>query len=261
MQIAPDWWLASDGRWYPPRTSNAPALSTTYQAAAQSPSVVSVSRGLSGTLQGFLWAAAALSAMLAVTSLVGLVAFNTFWDARPGSLAEADAADNLNAADSAINGLGGAAFMVAIVIFVLINVWSYQTHRATEILCRGTRTWSSGWSVGGWFIPLANAVIPKLVLTETEKIALAHRADGMVGDDWRKHPPAVAGWSWWIFFIVGAAVFLFGFASFDDPVGTPSSWRAGYWMTAVGSAALAASGCFGAVYIRRIGRALAPAMK
>ena len=259
MQIAPDWWLASNGRWYPPRTSDVPAFSTNYRGAAQSPSVPPVSRGLSGTLQGFFWAVAGLSAIIAISSLVGLVAFNTFWDARPGSLAEADAADNLNSADSAINSLGGVATIVAIAIFVLIIIWTYQAHKATQVLCRGTRTWSSGWSVGSWFIPLANAVIPKLVLTEIEKIALAHRTHGLVGEDWRKHPTAATGWLWWIFFVVGTAVFLYGFGSFDETGGTPSSWRVGYWMTAAGSTALAVSGCCGALYVRRIGRALSPA--
>ena len=257
IQIAPDWWLASDGRWYPPRTGD--AVAAAFPVAAPSPGVASVSRGLSGTLQGFFWAVAALSVILAVISLVGLTTFNSFWDARPGSIAEADAGDNVDAADSAINGLGGAAIMVAVVIFVLIVVWTYQAHKATQALWRGTRTWSSGWSVGGWFIPLANAVIPRLVLTEIEKIALAPRTDGVVGEDWRKRPTAAAGWLWWVFFIVGTSVFFFGFGSFDDPVGTPTSWRVGYWMTAVGSAALAVSGCFGAIYVRRIGRALSPA--
>jgi Domain of unknown function (DUF4328) len=257
MQIAPDWWLASDGRWYPPRTANAPSV--TNPLMAQSATAGSVSRGLSGTLQAFLWAVGALSAILAVVSLVGLVAFNTYWDARPGSLAEAEADDNLDAADSAINSVGGIAGTAGLVILVLMIIWSYQAHKATEVLSGGTRSWSSGWSIGGWFIPFANAVIPKLVLNETEKIALAPRAHGMVREDWRTRPTTVAGWLWWIFFIVGTVVFVYGFGSFDDPEGTASSWRVGYWMIAAGSTALAVSGCFGAIYVRRIGRALSPA--
>jgi hypothetical protein len=228
---------------------------------AQSPTAASVSRGLSGTLQGFFWAVAALSAIIAVVSLVGLVAFNTYWDARPGSIAEAEAADNLEATDSAINGIVGWSAIAALTIFVLIIIWSYQAHKATQVLCGGTRSWSSGWSVGGWFIPLANAVIPKLVLTETEKIALAPRTDGIVGEDWRSRPATVTGRLWWILFIVGTFVFTYGYSTFDDPGGTASSWRVGYWMTAAGSTALAVSGCFGAIYVRRIGRALSPALR
>jgi hypothetical protein len=253
VQIAPDWWLASDGRWYPPRTATIPIQLVTEPSAAPT-----VSKGLSGTLQGFLWAIGALSAVLAVLSLVGLAAFNRYWEARPGSLAEAEADDNLDAVDSAINNFGGLVGTVGLVIFVLMVIWSYQTHRATQILCRGTRSWSPGWSIGGWFIPFANAVIPKLVLNETEKIALAPRTGGMVGEDWRKRPTSVAGWLWWVFFVAGATVFVYGYGAFDDPEGTASSWRVGYWLTAAGSAALAASGIFGAVFVRRIGRALSP---
>lgn len=257
VQITPDWWLASDGRWYPPRTER--AATAPVQFVPQSSTAPTVSKGLSGTLQGFLWAVGALSAVLAVLSLVGLAAFNRYWEARPGSLAEAEADDDLDAVDSAINNLGGLAGTVGLVIFILMVIWSYQTHRATQILCRGTRSWSPGWSIGGWFIPFANVVIPKLVLNETEKIALAPRTGGMVGEDWRKRSTSVAGWLWWILFVAGTTVFLYGYGAFDDPGGTASSWRVGYCLTAAGSAALAASGIFGAIFVRRISLALSPA--
>jgi len=83
--------------------------------------------------------------------------------------------------------------------------------------------------------------------------------NGQVGEDWRTRPTMATGWLWWIFFIVGSFVFAYGYGAFDEPGGTPNSWRVGYWMTAVGSTALALSGCFGAIYVRRIGRALSPA--
>jgi hypothetical protein len=224
----------------------------------QSSAASTVSKGLSGTLQGFLWAIGALSAVLAVLSLVGLAAFNRYWEARPGSPAEAAADDDLDAVDSAINDFGGLAGTVGLVIFVLMVIWCYQTHRATQILCRGTRSWSLGWSIGGWFIPFANMLIPKLVLNETEKIALAPRTGEMVGEDWRERPTSVVGWLWWVLFVAGTTVFIYGYGAFDDPGGTASSWRVGYWMTAAGSAVLAASGILGAVFVRRIGRALSP---
>ena len=90
-------------------------------------------------------------------------------------------------------------------------------------------------------------------------IALTPRMNGQVGEDWRTRPTMATGWLWWIFFIVGSFVFAYGYGAFDEPGGTPNSWRVGYWMTAVGSTALALSGCFGAIYVRRIGRALSPA--
>lgn len=257
VQIAPDWWLASDGRWYPPRTEQ--VASAPIRVVMQSSAAPTVSKGLSGTLQGFLWAIGALSIALAVLSLVGLAAFNRYWETRPGSLAEAEADDNLDAVDSAINDLGGLAGTVGIVILVLIIIWSYEAHKATQVLSRDTRSWTPGWSVGGWFIPFANALIPKLVLNETEKIALSPRTGGLVDEDWRKRPTSVAGWLWWVFFVVGTTAFVYGYGTFDEPSGTASSWRTGYWLIAAGSVVLAASGIFGAVFVRRIGRALSPA--
>jgi len=197
---------------------------------------------------------AALSAVTAVLGLVGLSYFNTFWDAPVGSIAEA--ADDMNAVDEAIAGLAGLAGLVGLVVFILIIIWANQAHKATQDLWHGPRKWSSGWTVGGWFIPLANAVIPKLVLNEIERIAVAPRESGTVASTWTQRPTLPVGWVWWLFFIAGGLTSAIGGSLFDASDGTAGSWRAGYIMVAIGYAALALSSAAGALYIRKISRAL-----
>jgi len=215
-----------------------------------------VSGGLSGTLQGFFWAVGGVSAVAALSAVVGVATFNTYWDTRSGSSAEAAAADDLELADGVINSMVGLASIGGLVIFILIIIWMNQAHKATQDLQPGPRSWSSGWTIGGWFIPLANAVIPKIVFNEIERIALAPRSAGVVASDWRTRSTLWIGWVWWLLFLIGASVGSIGYGMFDDFGGTPGSWRAGYWMVAVGYAGVAVSSVFGALYIRRIGQAL-----
>ena len=217
---------------------------------------MTVSNGLSGTLQGFMWAAGAIAVLVALLGLNGLALFNDFWDAPVGSFAEAQAERDVVDADSAINDSYVLMFFVAIVVFVLIIVWSNQAHKASQSLARGTRTWSSGWTVGAWFIPFANWVIPKLVLNEIERIALAPRDETGLLAEWRGRPTIPLGWFWWLLFVPGWVIAGIGFNLFDASDGSAGSWRAGYIMVAVGALMLAASAVLGALYVRRISKAL-----
>jgi hypothetical protein len=213
---------------------------------------MTVSKGLSGTLQGFMWAAGAISVLVALLSLGGLAAFNDYWDAPQSFQAMRDVAD----ADNAINGACVLMLLVAIVVLVLIIVWSNKAHKASQSLARGTRTWTSGWTVGAWFIPVANWVIPKLVLNEIERIALAPRDETRLLAEWQGRPTIPIGWFWWLLFVPGWLIAGFGFNLFDALGGSAGSWRAGYIMLAVGALMLAASAVFGALYVRRISKAL-----
>ena len=217
---------------------------------------MTVSNGLSGTLQGFMWAAGAISVLVALLSLGGLAAFNDFWDAPIDSFAEAQAGRDMDDADKAINGAYILMLLVAIVVLVLIIVWSNKAHKASQSLARGTRTWSSGWTVGAWFIPVANWVIPKLVLNEIERIALAPRDETRLLAEWQGRPTIPIGWFWWLLFVPGWLIAGFGFNLFDALDGSAGIWRAGYIMLAVGALMLAASAVFGALYVRRISKAL-----
>lgn len=256
-QVAPDWWLASDGRWYPPTART--AASQASQLPAVSPYVASrpgVSSGLAGTLQGFFWAVGGLAVVTAISGFVGLGAFNTYWDTPSGSSAERRAAEDLESVDSAINGFIGLGAFVSLVVFILIIIWTNQAHKATEELWTGQRKWSSGWTIGAWFIPVANAVIPKLVLAEIERIALAPRSDGHVEGTWTSRSTLASGWWWWLLFVSGTLIGAIGGGMFDEFAGSPDSWRQGYSMVGIGYALLAGSAVAGALYVRKISQAL-----
>ena len=267
-QVAPDWWQASDGRWYPPRSALPPQPPASAPPPVQTspygpgpgwaPTTASVSGGLSGTLQGFLWASGGLSLIGAILALVGLVRFEEWWDTRSGTRDADRAFDEMTSADEAINSTIGLAGLAGLVVFILLLVWCNQAHKATQQLWSRPRKWTSGWTVGGWFIPVANAIIPKLVLNEIERIALAPRTGGTIAPDWPHRRTSAVGWWWWCLLVGGLFVGSIGSSLFDNPSVSEGSWRVGYWMTAVGYGAVALASAFGAVYVRRISRALSP---
>jgi hypothetical protein len=184
--------------------------------------------------------------------------FNVFMDAPAGSRREEMALAQSISADENLNTMIGLASVLATVVFVLIVIWSYRAHKVTRQPRTGHRSWTLGWSIGSWFIPFANIVIPKLVLTETEKIALSNRDGREHSRDWQNEPSSPIGWVWWIAYIVGGGLLLIGSAMFDDADGTIDSWRTGYWLVAAGSTALLVSCISGALYVGTLGRALAP---
>lgn len=155
-----------------------------------------VSRGLTGTLRGFLYAAAgiALAAVFAVYNEAR--AFEAWWDGT-GSL------ESLTAAEEATMGIDAFLTLASLTITVLIIVWWYQAYLAIQRVEPSGLRWSPGWAIGGWFIPFANLVIPKRVLDEVDRVSAAAE-DGSI-DGWREKRTLRVAAVWWGFW-VGAVV-------------------------------------------------------
>lgn len=259
------WWLASDGKWYPPQSAAPPLLPppvpglTAPQTRAVAPVAGlrrSVAAGLSGTLQGFYWALAGFAALSATFAVGTLVAFNSWWDTPVGSREEARALDDWVQVEDTFEGLAGMMFLSGLVVFILMIIWMNICHKVTQQLWPGQRSWSSGWTVGAWFIPFANAVIPKLVMNEIERIAVSQRSHGVVGAQWRSTATSPIGWLWWLGLVIGTIVNTIGSGIGSDLDSSAGEVRAGYVLNALGLSLVAAGAVFGALYVRRIGRRL-----
>ncbi|HWL42191.1 MAG TPA: DUF4328 domain-containing protein [Ilumatobacter sp.] len=209
---------------------------------------------LTGWLQGLLWTAGALALAVAVARAAAWSAFDTAMGRE-----SATALVEWRNRDNAMLGIATAAEIVNLAVFVVVIVWTAKAHRASSGLWWGQRTWTSGWAVGGWFIPLAHMVIPKLVLTEIERIANAPRPNGVVANP-RSGRVTALGWVWWVSFQVGWVLVTVGSAFTDrrDPWAREGLLRASYAMGTVGAAIIAVAGATGALHVRAIGRRLAP---
>ena len=212
----------------------------------------SVSPGLGGTLQGFFWAMCGLSIVALLLAIGNLLAFNAWWDTPIGSREADDALDDWVRVEDALQAVGGVMLIVGIVVFVLLVVWSNRAHAASQELWLGERTWSSGWSVGGWFIPLGNAVIPKMVLDEIERIAFAVRSGGRADEAWRTVSTSAVGWVWWLAMIVGALLNVAGNRLGTELGASAAEVRLGYVLNCVGLTVSAVGMAAGAVFVRKL---------
>jgi hypothetical protein len=199
--------------------------------------------------------------MWAVSSILALVTigrFQDYWETPYGSFAEAEALDDWIAADDTLIGAMTLMSLGMIVAFVLLVIWTNHAHKATQDLWSGDRRWSSGWTVGGWFIPVANLIIPRAVITEIERLATSPRTAGRVGPRWNRQPTAAIGWVWWIAFAGGWILNAIGTRLGSGPESSSDAVTAGYALSALGLGSLAVGAACGALFIRRIGQALGP---
>lgn len=249
-QLGDDWWLASDGKWYPPQSRPAaPAPPPPSAGVAASPGQYYqadvggnlrryVPFGLTGTLAGFVMAASAASA---VSAALFLVAWMTWMN--DGSTF----ADVVRAWDSAADASGIYALFFFIA-FILLLVWLNNAYKAGQSRGATARRWGSGWTVGGWFIPFANLVIPKLVVNEVDRMSRAELSEP-IGTTWTAMPRLVYSDLWWALYLIGIASTMVASSGTDSSL----DYLALY---AFGHACIAAAGGFMAATVLTIGKRL-----
>jgi hypothetical protein len=112
------------------------------------------------------------------------------------TLHEAQRADDLvGAASIAMLSL----ILMAGIVFI---VWQWRTAKNAVSLGRIGARYGPGWSIGGWFIPFGNLVIPVQIMQDLWRSADPQSSP----DDWRSAPrSALVGW-WWAAFIVAGLI-------------------------------------------------------
>lgn len=262
----PGWWQASDGKWYSPeqhpdyRPPAPPIAPPPPPPSAYPPPPVDqrpdrlMGRVLAGWLQGLMWAVMGLAGTTSIVWLAAMGAHQSWVDSPANAQKLTDWSDTEDAAN-ALDGFTGLIWLAA---FVLLIIWMYQAHKATARLQPGARRWSAGWTIGGWFIPLANFVIPPMVFVETGRIADAPRDGGRVSTEWRHQ--RVAGIAVVFFVLLGVAFALqVAAATLSDPDPFDAdAVNAYYAISAAGSAFYSAAAVCGVYAVRHVTKALAP---
>jgi hypothetical protein len=149
-------------------------------------------KGLSIALMWVLIGVTIAAVASAIALAVRLDAVERFRDS--GSLS---ALQDVRDADDAVSGASSFLLLFSVAVFVLLIIYLFRAVKNTELWNAQKEKWTPGWAIGGWFIPVANLVIPFLTVRET----------------WRRsNPDAVAGrggtssglvWAWWLPFILG----------------------------------------------------------
>jgi hypothetical protein len=222
------------------------------------PQPVSLSSVLSGCLQGLMWATAGLAIVTGVLGLAAKRAFDAHVLRQPDAATEQQALfDWIDSSNAWVNAEAFVMFSWT-AMFVLTVVWMYQAHKATRSLWPGQRKGSAGWTIGGWFVPLAQFVLPKLVLNEIERISRSPRRGGYVDAGWKDQSTSAIGWLSWIGVSCGVVLIVVGSLLMSDLEPSPAEMRSGYTVESIGMFSSAVGLALGAVFVRHVARRLSP---
>lgn len=145
-------------------------------------------------------ARAATVALYLYMVLTALVALLRLGDPNPGSAADL---------------VSIPAFFVLIACFILVGRWIYRTNANAHLLGSGM-TISPGWSIGWFFVPIANLVQPYVGVKETWRAS--HDAGGLH----EEAETALLPWWWGLWLltnILSNIVVMFG-GDFESPTPT-----------------------------------------
>ncbi len=179
--------------------------------------------GLAVALTWLLGASALASLAFAGACVNRLAKLDAFQDFQSVSRLNA-----LNDADDVADGVSSVLSLLMLAVFVVLIVYLYRASKNTELWDFTSRSWGPGWSIGAWFIPLANFVIPFFVVREI----------------WQRTPEPEDGTRptsgvlvlWWVLFVVGILA-----VRIDVSPDTLDEFRAQDWGHIVGALALAGS--------------------
>ena len=166
-------------------------------ASSRSPAVRWRSLGGLTTALTVLFVVAAATAAFGVAALIRQVRVLGDMD---GRFVGFDRIDRVHDAADLVTAAAITCALVALVIAVLFIVWMWRAAKNNEALGRDHPRLGSGWAIGGWFIPLANLVIPVLVLQDLWRGSAAQIPRGDMR--WRiTDRSALVGW-WWAALVV-----------------------------------------------------------
>lgn len=190
-----DWWLASDGRWYPPDLDPS-------EDAAISPDQQDHGSAISPTFTRVVSIALSFaSVILAATAYAGL-RYASALQKYAGELSDAEA-EALALIELTWAGWTAVGLLALILTGVLVIGWTYSASRALDKRGPIGRRWRGHWTIGSWLIPFGNLILPKLVFNEIERIAQVPYEHVPIGEQWRTYPRSQHGDLWWLLWIGG----------------------------------------------------------
>ena len=104
--------------------------------------------------------------------------------------------DEVRGADVLVNGMSGLFGLLSIAILVTLIVFLWRASANTKLWQGANPRFRVGWTIGAWFIPFANLVLPAMVVQD-----IWHRSPTLDPNGHRhQEPSTLIGW-WWVTWI------------------------------------------------------------
>jgi hypothetical protein len=193
-----EWWLASDGKWYPPElASDARDGALPGSASPEATPGTVVPSVFTNVVGGLL---TATSILMVVSSFFGL---RYAGDLRSGRAVVSPGAEDVGASEITYTGWLSIALLMFVITGVVVLVWTYKTSKMLDARGATQRRWRGGWTIWSWIIPFANFVIPKLVFNEIEKISQTQYLGEPIGFSWKQMTRTRLADVWWLLWVGG----------------------------------------------------------
>lgn len=130
--------------------------------------------------------------------------------------------DDANAADHAVSTAGTVLIVLMVAAGIALIVWLFRLRTDLDVLAPDERHFAKGMAIGGWFIPIANLVLPFAVVRDVARSTRPER-------DWGTDAGSGVMWlvgAWWALWVIGAVGSRFVHLSGADSVsGVDTAYR------------------------------------
>jgi hypothetical protein len=202
-------------------------------------------RGLTSALTWLFSAHIALTGLLIIGVLNHLRVLSD--EEILGVVRDTEAVNDANALPAVMILLSG---LVSIAIFVLLIIWLYRAAKNNEALGRQNPRLGPGWAIGGWFIPVANFVIPFIVMDDVWR-----GSDPSIprGDpNWRRSSTMGAIWAWLVTAVIFTIPSAIASSTGDVRADEPEKVRRDDILRIIGAVGAIVAAVFAIVVTRRI---------
>ena len=138
------------------------------------------------------------------SSLFAIVAFgnrlSVLDDAKRGFTF--DLAQRAQDADDMVSSAVGISVLLMVATGIVFIIWQWRMAKNAELLGAREPRFSPGWSIGGWFIPFANFVIPVLIFQELWRAS----TPGARPESWKRESGSGLVALWWTVFLLSNLV-------------------------------------------------------
>ncbi|MCM1970081.1 DUF4328 domain-containing protein [Streptomyces sp. NPDC002812] len=194
--------------------------------------------------------ARAVTVLLSLEAALALLASGTGFYARqlmedliadPGSVAE----DSLDRVDSLQMTLASGRDLLGLVLLVVFLIWFHRVRLNGQAFRPDGFSQSAGWAIGGWFIPIANFVLPYRVARETWDASAQNAPDG----SFRAVPGAVVT-AWWVAYTFSWVLRIY--ERLQNQVETAEDFSDAFTLGAVADLTTAAAAVLAVLFVRKL---------